>query len=38
VLFDNAIILAMEMSKEDIDKTPSQTTMNMVFRTYDDLG
>lgn len=38
VLFDNAIILAMEMSKEDIDKAPSQSTINMVFGTYDDLG
>ncbi|MFQ6125852.1 MAG: [Fe-S]-binding protein [Candidatus Heimdallarchaeota archaeon] len=38
VLYDNAIILTMEMSKEKIDKAPSQATMNMVFRTYDDLG
>jgi hypothetical protein len=38
VLYDNAIILAMEMSKEKIDKAPSQATMNMVFGTYDDLG
>jgi epoxyqueuosine reductase QueG len=38
VLYDNAIILAMEMSKEKIDKAPSQTTMNMVFGTYDELG
>jgi Pyruvate/2-oxoacid:ferredoxin oxidoreductase delta subunit len=38
VLFDNAIILAMEMSKEKINKAPSQTTLNMVFETYDDLG
>jgi epoxyqueuosine reductase len=38
VFFDNAIILAMEMSKEIIDKAPSQATMNMVFGTYDDLG
>jgi epoxyqueuosine reductase len=37
-LFDNAIILAMEMSKEKIDKAASQETMNMVFATYDDLG
>ncbi|MFX1284313.1 MAG: 4Fe-4S dicluster domain-containing protein [Promethearchaeota archaeon] len=38
VLYDNAIILAMEMSKEKIDKAPSQATLNMVFGTYDDLG
>ena len=38
VLFDNAILLAMEMSKEKIDKAPSQATMNMVFETYDELG
>ena len=37
-LFGNAIILAMEMSKEKIDKAASQETMNMVFATYDDLG
>ncbi|MBY8997225.1 MAG: epoxyqueuosine reductase [Candidatus Thorarchaeota archaeon] len=37
-LYDNAIILAMEMSKEKIDKAASQETMNMVFGTYDDLG
>jgi epoxyqueuosine reductase QueG len=38
VLYDNAIILAMEMSKEIIDRAPSQATLNMVFGTYDDLG
>ena len=38
VLYDNAIILSMEMSKEKIEKAPSQATMNMVFGTYDDLG
>jgi epoxyqueuosine reductase len=38
VFFDNAIVLAMEMSKETIDKAPSQATLNMVFGTYDDLG
>lgn len=38
VLYDNAIVLTMEMSKERIDKAPSQATMNMVFGTYDDLG
>jgi epoxyqueuosine reductase QueG len=38
VVFENAIILAMEMSKEKIDKAPSQETLNMVFGTYDELG
>jgi Pyruvate/2-oxoacid:ferredoxin oxidoreductase delta subunit len=38
VYFDNAIILAMEMNKEDINKAPSQATLNMVFGTYDELG
>ena len=37
-LYDTAIILAMEMSKEKIDKAASQETLNMVFGTYDDLG
>jgi epoxyqueuosine reductase QueG len=38
VLFDNAIVLAMEMPKDLIDKAPSQATLSMVFGTYDDLG
>ena len=38
VLYDNAIILAIEMSKEKIDQAPSQATFNMVFGTYDNLG
>jgi epoxyqueuosine reductase QueG len=38
VLYDNAIILAMEMSKEKIDQAASQATLTMVFGTYDDLG
>lgn len=38
VLYDNAILLAMEMSKEKIDQAPSQATLNMVFGTYDELG
>lgn len=38
VLYDNAIILAMEMDIEKINKAPSQETMDMVFETYDDLG
>ncbi|MHA2462887.1 MAG: 4Fe-4S binding protein [Candidatus Thorarchaeota archaeon] len=38
VIFENAIVLAMEMDKDKIDKAPSQETMNMVFETYDSLG
>ncbi|TET11326.1 MAG: [Fe-S]-binding protein [Candidatus Thorarchaeota archaeon] len=38
VIYDNAIIIALEMSKEKIDKAPSQDTIDMVFGTYDELG
>ncbi|MBK5114610.1 MAG: epoxyqueuosine reductase [Candidatus Heimdallarchaeota archaeon] len=38
VLFDNAIVLSMEMNKEKIDKAPSLATGKMVIRTYDELG
>jgi len=38
VLYDNAIVLAMEMSQEKIDQAPSQATFKMVFDTYDGLG
>ncbi|MHA1925843.1 MAG: hypothetical protein ACXABV_14135 [Candidatus Thorarchaeota archaeon] len=38
VLYDNAIVLAMEMSQEKIDQAPSQATFKMVFDTYDSLG
>jgi hypothetical protein len=38
VIFENTIVLAMEMDKDKIDKAPSQETMNMVFETYDSLG
>ena len=38
IIYDNAIILAMEMSEEKINKAPSQETMDMVFDTYDSLG
>ena len=38
VLYDNAIILAIEMNKKNIDQAPSQETINMVFNTYDELG
>ncbi|MGY5857770.1 MAG: reductive dehalogenase domain-containing protein [Candidatus Thorarchaeota archaeon] len=38
VIYDNAIILAMEMSEDKINKAPSQETIEMVFDTYDALG
>jgi Pyruvate/2-oxoacid:ferredoxin oxidoreductase delta subunit len=38
VLYDNAIVLAMEMSQKKIDQAPSQVTFKMVFDTYDGLG
>lgn len=38
IIYDNAIILAMEMSEEDINKAPSQDTMDMVMDTYNALG
>lgn len=38
VIYDNVIVLAMEMSREKIDMSPSQETMDMVFETYDTLG
>jgi epoxyqueuosine reductase len=38
VLYHNAIILAMEMDQERIEKAPSKETMTMVFETYDNLG
>ena len=38
VIYDNAIVLAMEMSEEKIDLAPSQETMDMVMDTYNSLG
>jgi NAD-dependent dihydropyrimidine dehydrogenase PreA subunit len=38
ILFDNTIVLAMEMSQEKIGQAPSQATFKMVFDTYDSLG
>jgi epoxyqueuosine reductase len=38
VLYKNAIVLAMEMDKERMDKAPSYDTMIMVMETYDELG
>lgn len=38
VLHSNAIVLAMEMDKDRMDKAPSNDTMVMVMETYDELG
>jgi len=38
VLFDNAIILSMEMDKDGIDSAPSIACMKTVMETYRDLG
>lgn len=38
VIFDNAIVLSMEMDKKKIDNAPSLKTGRMVIRTYDELG
>ncbi len=38
VLYENAIVLAMEMDKDRIDKAPSYETMAMIMGTYDKLG
>ncbi|NHJ05389.1 MAG: epoxyqueuosine reductase [Candidatus Heimdallarchaeota archaeon] len=38
VLFDNAIVLSMEMDKDKIDMSPSLETGKMVIRTYNELG
>ncbi|MGF7117068.1 4Fe-4S binding protein [Methanobacterium oryzae] len=38
ILYDNAIILIMEMDKEAIDAAPSDITQEMGVVTYDELG
>lgn len=38
VLFKQAIVLTMEMSKDEITKAPSKATNVEVFRTYYELG
>ena len=38
VLFDNAIVLSMEMNKDKIDMAPSLETGRMVIQTYNELG
>ncbi|NME72917.1 4Fe-4S dicluster domain-containing protein [Flammeovirga aprica] len=38
ILYDNAIILTMEMNKGLMAKGPGQENMNEIMRTYDGLG
>lgn len=38
VLYDNAIVLAMEMDEEGINSAPSLACMKTVMETYRDLG
>jgi len=38
ILFENAIVLIMEMDKEKMDKAPSYDSFHEVHRTYRDLG
>lgn len=38
ILFDNAIVLSMEMDRDKMNKAPSLETGKMVIRTYDELG
>lgn len=38
ILFDNAIILIMEMDKKAVDAAPSSETQEMSNVTYDELG
>ena len=38
ILYDNAIVLIIEMEKEKMDKAPSYDSFHEVHRTYRDLG
>lgn len=38
VLFDNVIVLSMEMDREKIDMAPSVETGKMIMKTYHELG
>jgi epoxyqueuosine reductase len=38
ILYDNAIVLIMEMDKKAIDMAPSEDTQEMGVITYDELG
>lgn len=37
-LYPNAIVLAMEMDQEEIEKSPSIETQDMIHRTYSELN
>ena len=38
ILYPYAIVLSMEMNKDQLNKAPSKDTGTMVFKTYYDLG
>jgi len=38
VLYENAIVLVMEMDKENIALAPHRKTVKMIMHTYNDLG
>jgi epoxyqueuosine reductase len=38
ILFENAIVLVMEMKRDKIDQAPSLETNKEIFRTYHELG
>lgn len=38
ILYENAVILIMEMDKEAVDAAPSESTQEMGIVTYDELG
>lgn len=38
ILYDNAIVLIMEMDKKAVDAAPSSKTQEMAVSTYDELG
>lgn len=38
ILFENAIVITMEMKKDAINQAPSAVAQNEIFRTYHNLG
>ncbi len=38
ILHDNAVVLAMEMDWDNMEKAPSKPTMTMIMETYNALG
>ena len=38
ILYENAIVLSMEMDYEKMDKAPSAETQSMIMDTYNELG